>query len=64
MRLGKLSQEAIEIFQGLSRTPARRSDIEPTELLVEFVSLLISMRSSNTLDIDWGNRLDILCVHM
>jgi hypothetical protein len=32
MRLGKLSNEAIQTFKSLSRKPVGDDDIEPTEL--------------------------------
>lgn len=34
MRLGKLSNEAIQTFRSLSRKPEGDDDIEPTELYV------------------------------
>jgi hypothetical protein len=32
MRLGRLSQSAIDIFKSLARKPAGNDEIEPTEL--------------------------------
>lgn len=43
MRLGKLSNEAIQTFRSLSRKPEGDNDIEPTELYVFFFFLAVKL---------------------